>query len=130
MKRRGTKRGAWSVERGAFPHATRNTQHAPTAPRSTLHVPSRAFTLIELMVVVAIMGIVMTIAIPTIYHQFHPDSMRKAVEDVMDACREARARAILNGAATDLVIRPGDRQIEIRAGAASAPAEHQLFSPD
>src|SRR6266481_1549762 len=38
-----------------------------------------AFTLLEIMVVVAIMGIVMTVAIPSLYHQLHPDSMRKAV---------------------------------------------------
>src|SRR5438046_5050138 len=102
------------------------------APRFTLHAP-RAFTLIELMVVVAIMAIVMTIAIPTIYQQLHPESMRKAVSDVMEACSHARARAILEGVQTDLVIRPGDRQFEVVVGSsapASAPEENRLFSPD
>jgi prepilin-type N-terminal cleavage/methylation domain-containing protein len=90
-----------------------------------------AFTLLEIMVVVAIMGIVMGIAIPTIYQQLHPESMRKAVSDVMEACSHARARAILNGAETDLVIHPADRQFEV-VGAASRPApeENRLFSPD
>src|SRR2546421_171491 len=103
------------------------------APRSTLHAP-RAFTLIEIMVVVAIMGIVMTIAIPTVYQQLHPESMRKAVSDVMEACSHARARAILDGVQIDLVIRPADRQFDVTAGASSGPAsvpqENQLFSPD
>src|SRR2546421_5401471 len=102
------------------------------APRSTLHAP-RAFTLIELMVVVAIMGIVMTIAIPTVYQQLHPESMRKAVSDVMEACSHARARAILNGAETDLVIRPGDRQFTVSAASVPPPPsseQNRLFSPD
>ena len=86
------------------------------------------------MVVVAIMAIVMTIAIPTIYQQLHPDSMRKAVSDVLEACAQARARAILDGTPADLVIRPGDRQFDVVLGvaapSASAPEENQLFSPD
>src|SRR5438477_5959589 len=69
-----------------------------------------AFTLIEIMVVVAIMGIVMTIAIPTVYQQLHPESMRKAVSDVMEACATARARAILDGAPMALVIHPADQR--------------------
>jgi type II secretion system protein H len=91
----------------------------------------RGFTLIELMVVVAIMGIVMTIAIPTIYQQFHPESMRKAVSDVMEACSHARARAILNGTETDLVIRPAERQFTVSAAfSRPAPEQNRLFSPD
>ena len=85
------------------------------------------------MVVVAIMGIVMTIAIPTVYQQLHPESMRKAVSDVMEACSHARARAILNGAETDLVIRPGDRQFTVSAASVPPPPsseQNRLFSPD
>src|SRR6266581_2780388 len=87
------------------------------APRTTHHASRPAFTLIEIMVVVAIMGIVMTIAIPTVYQQLHPESMRKAVSDVMEACSHARARAILNGAETELVIHPADRQFTVSSAA-------------
>jgi len=103
-------------------------------PHYASRPPHRAFTLIEIMVVVAIMGIVMTIAIPTVYQQLHPESMRKAVSDVMEACGHARARAILDGVETDLVIRPADRQFDITAAAnpvpSSVPQENSLFSPD
>ena len=91
-----------------------------------------AFTLVEIMVVIAIMGIVMTIAIPTIYQQLHPDSMRKAVSEVLEACSRARERAILEGTEVCLEIRPVDRQFSLGVGSSkpSAPQPNDLFSPD
>src|SRR5437870_4922761 len=83
-----------------------------------------AFTLIEIMIVVAIMGIVITIAVPTLYHQLHPDSMRKAVSDVLEACREARALAILQGTPTDLVFNPDDMSFSVQGGGGGAAPEH------
>lgn len=82
-------------------------------PAALRGAAGRAFTLIEIMVVVAIIGIVMTMAVPTLYRQLRPESMQKAVEDIREACNQARARAILEGAPTELVIRPGDRQIQV-----------------
>ncbi len=95
-----------------------------------VHKCGGAFTLIELMVVIAIMGIVMTIAIPTIYQQLHPESMRKAVSDVMEACSHARARAILDGAPTDLVIHPAIRQFEVVAGSSISPEQGGPLAPE
>lgn len=103
--------GAWCVGR----EDARSRAHVP---RTTHH----AFTLIELMVAVGIMAIILTIAIPSLNQSLHQDSMRKAVQDVMDACREARARAILDGVTMELRIRPGDRQLTIAAGPVQAPA--------
>lgn len=82
-----------------------------------------AFTLIEIMVVCAIIGIVMTIAIPSIYRQLHPESMQKAVTDVLEACSHARAHAVLNDTIMELVIRPGDRQIEVVQGSVAPPPQ-------
>lgn len=65
------------------------------------------------MIVIGIMGIVMTIAIPSIYRQLNPESMRKTVQDIMDACSYARAHAILTGTPVEMVIRPGDRSIQV-----------------
>lgn len=78
-----------------------------------------AFTLVELMVVVAIIGLVMTISIPSIYRKLHPDSITKAVNDLMDACRYARERAILEGTVTELVFKPVERTIEVVPTAAT-----------
>src|SRR5713101_3399605 len=49
-----------------------------------------AFTLIELMVVVGIMGIILGIAVPGLYRQLHPNPLQKAVDDIREACKAAR----------------------------------------
>src|SRR4051794_19738219 len=72
---------------------------------------NRAFTLIEVMVVVAIIGIIMAMGIPSIVHTMRKEGMRKAVSDLVDACNEARATAILTGSKSDLVIRPQEGKI-------------------
>jgi len=81
--------------------------------------PRAAFTLIEIMVVCAIIGIVMTIAIPSIYRQLHPESMQKAVTDIKDACDLARGHAVLNGSTMKLVINNREKQISVVQGEAS-----------
>ena len=78
-----------------------------------------AFTLIEIMVVCAIIGIVMTIAIPSIYRQLHPESMQKAVSDIKEACDLARGHAVLNDSTMKLVINNREKQISVVQGEAS-----------
>src|SRR5262245_54230518 len=72
-----------------------------------------AFTLIELMVVVGVMALLFTIAIPSIYRLVHPESMRTSVEKVVEACGEARATAILQGVVTELRIRQIENEISV-----------------
>jgi type II secretion system protein H len=81
--------------------------------------PRTAFTLIEILVVCAIIGIVMTIAVPSIYRQLHPESMQKAVNDIKDACDLARGHAVLNGSTMRLVINNREKQISVVQGEAS-----------
>jgi prepilin-type N-terminal cleavage/methylation domain-containing protein len=73
----------------------------------------RAFTLIELMIVCAIIGAVLAISIPTIYRHFHPESLVGTVRSLVEACSHARAHAILSGTPTELIIRPGDRSFTV-----------------
>jgi len=72
--------------------------------RSATGSSRRAFTLIEIMIVVAIIAIIMAISIPSIYQQIHQDSIRKAVQDVTEACFEARSAAIMSGQTAELSI--------------------------
>jgi prepilin-type N-terminal cleavage/methylation domain-containing protein len=79
------------------------------------------FTMIELMIVISIMGVVLTTSIPLIYHSMRKDPMRKAVADVMEACGDARAQAIMSGMPAELIIRPLDHSLSVSA-ASTGPA--------
>ena len=81
---------------------------------------SRAFTLIEIMVVVLVMGLLMAMGIPAIYSGLKQEGMRKAVNAVVDACNKTRAQAIMSGAKSELRFFPHDRRME--AGAAGGDA--------
>lgn len=120
---------AWSAERGACVKATRGPQHTAR---------SLAFTLIELMVVIGIMAIVMTMSAPAIYHIWHKESIRKSVQDVTEACEQARSLAIMRGTMAELVFRADGGKFEVRAGAppvrsegdtSAAPAAQSVGAP-
>ena len=85
---------------------SRNTQHATRF---------RAFTLLEILVVVAIMAIVMTIGIPFVRTAIDsPKGMKGAIKAIGDACKDARAMAILQQTTTELRIH-ADGSIEFSA---------------
>jgi len=60
----------------------------------------------ELMMVVAIMGLVMAMGVPSILSVAHEGPLRKAVNDVVEICSHARAQAILSGTTTVVVFHP------------------------
>ncbi|MCX8157402.1 MAG: prepilin-type N-terminal cleavage/methylation domain-containing protein [Verrucomicrobiae bacterium] len=71
-----------------------------------------AFTLVELMIVVAIMGLVVGIGIPAIFRAAEKDALRATVTAMMEACQAARAQAILSGQTQTLMLRPRERAFE------------------
>ncbi len=73
----------------------------------------RAFTLIEIMMVVAIIGLVMTMGVPAILRTTRQEPMRKAVNDVMEICSHARGQAVLQGVTTTVVFHPQSRQVAL-----------------
>ena len=86
-----------------------------------MKAPRNAFTLIEVMVVVAVIGIIMAMGIPSIVRTMRKEGMRKAVGDVVDACNAARATAILTGKTSDLVIHPVEGTITAGSVSATLP---------
>jgi len=77
----------------------------------------RAFTLIEVMIVVAIMGLIAAMGVPSILQTFRKEGMRKAMSDVMDVCGEARTRAILQNQTTAVVFYPPERRFGLEGAA-------------
>jgi prepilin-type N-terminal cleavage/methylation domain-containing protein len=88
----------------------------------------RAFTLIEILVVCAILAIVLTMGVPLIRDTMvGGKGINRAVKDVQEACSHARAMAILQSQDMELRIRPADGVFEV--GAASTPRLGSVDSP-
>lgn len=93
---------------GKFPrlHAPRTTHHVPR--------PRWAFTLIEIMIVVGIMGLVLTMGVPIVYKVFHRAPLNQAVADIFEVLSNARARAIMQGKIVNVVFHPRENRLEIQ----------------
>lgn len=66
----------------------------------------RAFTLIEIMLVVAILALVVGIGIPSFYRSFSHEPMRAAIRGLIDVFSTARAQAILQSKTVNVTFQP------------------------
>lgn len=67
---------------------------------------ARAFTLIEIMVVVAIIGLIAAMGVPSLIKALQKEGMRKALSDVQDVCFSARQQAIFSRQKTAVLFHP------------------------
>jgi prepilin-type N-terminal cleavage/methylation domain-containing protein len=72
-----------------------------------------AFTLIEIMIVVAIIGLIAAMGVPSILQALRQEGTRRVVNDVMQLCKDARARAIISGRTTEIVFHPAEKRLEM-----------------
>ena len=73
--------------------------------------------MLELMMVVAIIGLLMATGVPAILSVTREAPMRKAVNDVMEICSQARAVAILRGQTVTVGIHPRTHEMDLGVGA-------------
>ena len=73
-----------------------------------------AFTLIEIMIVVAIIALVMAIGLPPFVRTVKKKPLQQAVNAIMEGCNYARSQAIFQGVPMDFVIRAEDGQMTVR----------------
>jgi len=99
---------------------------------------TRAFTLLELMVVVGIIGLVAAMSVPSILQMRRQAPMNKAMDDILEMCDRARAGAVLKGTRTSIVFQPragkinlvgGDSNTALTKRMGSAPVTATQFDP-
>ena len=113
VRRRNTKYGT----RNAF-YVSRFTRHSPSF--------CSAFTLLEVMIVVGIMGLMLSIGVPLIYKVWHRAPINQATADLFEVLSNARARAILQGKQVDFVFHPREGRFEIDGGGGAAAGSGQV----
>jgi len=102
--------------------------HPSVAAAGPAQSAPRAFTLIEIMVVIAIMGIVLTMGVPIVYKAWHKAPMTQAVSDTIEVCSHARALAILQGREVDVIFHPREGRMEVGSSPVTKPAQPDAAS--
>jgi len=65
------------------------------------------------MMVVAIIGLTLTLGLPSFLHTIRREGMGKVEYEMVEACKEARRSAIMNNQKTYLVLHPLDGTFEV-----------------
>lgn len=91
---------------------------------SSTRFAARGFTLVEIMIVVAIMAIVMTVGVPSMYRAMRKNDLARAINDTIEGCKLARDRAILDGVPYQFIVKAESGELAV------APAPREGNQPD
>jgi type II secretory pathway pseudopilin PulG len=86
--------------------------------------------MLELMIVIAIVAVVFALSVPAFVRSRNAAGLRKGVTEVMEACNEARAHAILRGVPMEVVIVAEDGLVDVRPATAGSPVPKELAAED
>lgn len=94
--------------------------NAPAAAKRQFGLRSfrEAFTLMEIMIVVAIMAIVMATGLPLVMKARKREPLNQSTRDIVEVLSNARAFAILQGNTTEVVINPREKRFQVSGGGA------------
>jgi prepilin-type N-terminal cleavage/methylation domain-containing protein len=95
------------------------SSNARVEARAMKSARKKAFTLIEIMMVILVVGLMAAIGFPAFTRMLQKEGMRKATSDFLEALSQARANAILSGGAVELVMHPRDKTFSVGSAAAS-----------
>lgn len=87
---------------------------APNQPNARVR---QAFTMLEIMIVIAIIGLVLAMGAPSMVRALRKEGMRAAVDSVVEACQQARAAAILSRETVELVYTAQTREFRVMKAA-------------
>lgn len=82
----------------------------------------RGFTLMEIMVVMALAGLVLAVSVPAAARFYESMQYRAAVRDVVTVLSTARHRAVQQGRVTDVRINPRAREVILDDSTKQLPA--------
>ena len=77
----------------------------------------RAFTLVEILVVVAVLGLVFTLSIPAFKRIINKAPLEQGIGDVVSLCRLAREKAIVKQQAMDVVLNGTEEIVKVTTAA-------------
>jgi prepilin-type N-terminal cleavage/methylation domain-containing protein len=103
----------WRVTSGKRDSASRDAHSRHVSP-VTRHFS--AFTLIEIMIVVGIIGLILAMGAPSLLKMIQKEGMRKAVSDVTELLGDVRAQAILKDQKAYVSFRPADNRLDSSIG--------------
>jgi general secretion pathway protein H len=89
-------------------------------------ISGRAFSLVELVVVIAIVGLLLAASVPASVRFYESIQYKQAIRDVITMLASARLKAVNSGAAQDVIINPQTRVVRLNSNVQQLPVNFRI----